>query len=60
MTYCITPESILEYGLSGFDLINFPLLNNGTAFLSVNEPISPCMGCYRRISVVSETRRLGA
>ena len=32
MKYRITAEGILETGLSGFDLINFPLLNKGTAF----------------------------
>jgi malate dehydrogenase (oxaloacetate-decarboxylating) len=32
MKYRITVEGVLETGLSGFDLINFPLLNKGTAF----------------------------
>ena len=32
MKYRITAEGILETGLSGFDLINFPMLNKGTAF----------------------------
>ena len=32
MKYRITPEGVLETGLSGFDLINFPMLNKGTAF----------------------------
>jgi malate dehydrogenase (oxaloacetate-decarboxylating) len=32
MRYRITPEGVLETSLSGFDLINFPLLNKGTAF----------------------------
>jgi len=32
MKYRITAEGVLETGLSGFDLINFPLLNKGTAF----------------------------
>jgi malate dehydrogenase (oxaloacetate-decarboxylating) len=36
MKYRITDEGILETGLSGFDLINFPMLNKGTAF-SENE-----------------------
>jgi len=30
--YCITAEGVLETPLFGFDLINFPLLNKGTAF----------------------------
>ena len=32
MKYRVTPEGILETTLSGFDLVNFPLLNKGTAF----------------------------
>ncbi len=32
MRYRITPDGVLETGLSGFDLINFPMLNKGTAF----------------------------
>ncbi|MGB8770066.1 MAG: oxaloacetate-decarboxylating malate dehydrogenase, partial [Candidatus Korobacteraceae bacterium] len=32
MRYRITAEGVLETGLSGFDLINFPMLNKGTAF----------------------------
>ncbi len=32
MKYRITTEGVLETGLSGFDLINFPMLNKGTAF----------------------------
>jgi len=32
MKYRITADGVLETGLSGFDLINFPLLNKGTAF----------------------------
>ncbi|HUI84304.1 MAG TPA: NAD-dependent malic enzyme [Candidatus Binatia bacterium] len=32
MKYCITGKGVLETQLSGFDLINFPLLNKGTAF----------------------------
>jgi malate dehydrogenase (oxaloacetate-decarboxylating) len=32
MKYRITAEGVLETGLSGFDLINFPLLNKGTSF----------------------------
>ncbi len=36
MKYRISDEGILETGLSGFDLINFPMLNKGTAF-SENE-----------------------
>jgi len=32
MKYRITADGILETGLSGFDLINFPMLNKGTAF----------------------------
>jgi len=32
MRYRITAEGILETALSGFDLINFPMLNKGTAF----------------------------
>src|ERR1700751_3929939 len=32
MKYRITPEGVLETGLSGFDLLNFPMLNKGTAF----------------------------
>ncbi len=32
MKYRITAEGVLETGLSGFDLINFPMLNKGTAF----------------------------
>ena len=32
MKYCVTPDGVLETPLSGFDLINFPLLNKGTAF----------------------------
>ena len=30
--YRITAEGVLETTLSGFDLINFPMLNKGTAF----------------------------
>ncbi len=32
MKYRITPDGVLETSLSGFDLINFPMLNKGTAF----------------------------
>ncbi len=32
MKYRITSDGVLETGLSGFDLINFPMLNKGTAF----------------------------
>ncbi|MGA3315291.1 MAG: NAD-dependent malic enzyme [Candidatus Korobacteraceae bacterium] len=32
MKYRITAEGVLETTLSGFDLINFPMLNKGTAF----------------------------
>src|SRR6201997_3739100 len=32
MKYRITAEGVLETGLSGFDLLNFPMLNKGTAF----------------------------
>ncbi|MGA9567445.1 MAG: NAD-dependent malic enzyme, partial [Candidatus Korobacteraceae bacterium] len=32
MKYRITSNGVLETGLSGFDLINFPMLNKGTAF----------------------------
>jgi malate dehydrogenase (oxaloacetate-decarboxylating) len=32
MNYRITAEGVLETALSGFDLINFPMLNKGTAF----------------------------
>jgi len=32
MKYRITAEGVLETGLSGFGLINFPMLNKGTAF----------------------------
>ncbi len=32
MKYRITAEGVLETNLSGFDLINYPLLNKGTAF----------------------------
>jgi len=32
MKYRITPDEVLKTGLSGFDLINFPMLNKGTAF----------------------------
>ncbi len=32
MKYRITADGVLETGLSGFDLINFPILNKGTAF----------------------------
>jgi malate dehydrogenase (oxaloacetate-decarboxylating) len=32
MKYRITDDGVLETTLSGFDLINFPLLNKGTAF----------------------------
>src|ERR1039458_1688425 len=32
MKYRITAEGVLETGLSGFDLISFPMLNKGTAF----------------------------
>ena len=32
MKYRITAEGVLETRLSGFDLINFPMLNKGTAF----------------------------
>ena len=32
MKYRITAEGVLETHLSGFDLINYPLLNKGTAF----------------------------
>jgi malate dehydrogenase (oxaloacetate-decarboxylating) len=32
MKYRVTTEGVLETPLSGFDLINFPILNKGTAF----------------------------
>ncbi|MGP0099496.1 MAG: NAD-dependent malic enzyme [Terriglobales bacterium] len=32
MKYRIAPEGVLETSLSGFDLLNFPMLNKGTAF----------------------------
>ena len=32
MKYRVTAEGVLETGLAGFDLINFPMLNKGTAF----------------------------
>jgi malate dehydrogenase (oxaloacetate-decarboxylating) len=32
MKYRITADGVLETGLSGFDLLNFPMLNKGTAF----------------------------
>jgi len=32
MNYRITADGVLETALSGFDLINFPMLNKGTAF----------------------------
>ena len=32
MKYRITPDGVLETRLAGFDLINFPMLNKGTAF----------------------------
>ncbi len=32
MKYCITADGVIETSLSGFDLINFPMLNKGTAF----------------------------
>ena len=32
MRHRITPDGVLETPLSGFDLINFPMLNKGTAF----------------------------
>jgi malate dehydrogenase (oxaloacetate-decarboxylating) len=32
MKYRVTPEGVLETSLSGFDLMNFPMLNKGTAF----------------------------
>ena len=32
MKYRITADGALETSLSGFDLINFPMLNKGTAF----------------------------
>jgi len=32
MRYRVTAEGVLETPLSGFDLINFPMLNKGTAF----------------------------
>ena len=32
MKYRITPDGAIETSLSGFDLINFPMLNKGTAF----------------------------
>jgi malate dehydrogenase (oxaloacetate-decarboxylating) len=32
MKYRVTPDGVLETTLSGFDLINFPMLNKGTAF----------------------------
>ncbi len=32
MNYRITAEGVLETTLSGFDLMNFPMLNKGTAF----------------------------
>jgi malate dehydrogenase (oxaloacetate-decarboxylating) len=32
MKYRITQDGVLETSLSGFDLVNFPMLNKGTAF----------------------------
>ena len=41
MKYRITPDGALETSLSGFDLINFPMLNKGTAFTEASATVLP-------------------
>ena len=52
MRYRITSDRVLETSLSGFDLINFPMLNKGTAFteeertdFSLHGLLPPHIGC---------------
>ena len=51
MKYRITADGVLETGISGFDLINFPMLNKGTAFtenertdFALHGPLPPHVG----------------
>ena len=39
--------SYIETSLSGYDLINQPMLNKGTAFSDEERDIFGCMGCCR-------------
>jgi hypothetical protein len=57
MKYRITAEGVLETGLSGFDLINFPMLNKGLRSLKTSAPSSPCTDCSRRMLAVLKIRR---
>jgi malate dehydrogenase (oxaloacetate-decarboxylating) len=52
MRYRITSDSVLETSLSGFDLMNFPMLNKGTAFtaeertdFALHGLLPPHIGC---------------
>ncbi|MGE5056301.1 MAG: NAD-dependent malic enzyme [Acidobacteriota bacterium] len=52
MKYRITSDMVLETPLSGFDLMNFPILNKGTAFteeertdFSLHGLLPPHLGC---------------
>src|SRR5579864_5808325 len=52
MKYRITSDMVLETPLSGFDLMNFPMLNKGTAFteeertdFSLHGLLPPHIGC---------------
>jgi malate dehydrogenase (oxaloacetate-decarboxylating) len=52
MKYRITSDMVLETSLSGFDLMNFPMLNKGTAFteqertdFSLHGLLPPHLGC---------------
>ncbi|HEX6823141.1 MAG TPA: NAD-dependent malic enzyme [Candidatus Sulfotelmatobacter sp.] len=52
MKYRITSDMVLETPLSGFDLMNFPMLNKGTAFteeertdFSLHGLLPPHLGC---------------
>ncbi len=52
MKYRVTPDGILETSLSGFDLMNFPMLNKGTAFsederteFALHGLLPPHVGC---------------
>ena len=49
MKYRITAEGVLETGLSGFDLMNFPMLNKGTAFTETD--------CSHHILAILKIRR---
>jgi len=53
MKYRITAEGVLETGLSGFDLINFPMLNKG----NVSHVLRVIMGVNSPYPVTAADRR---